>query len=239
MPIILETPDTTSTSSTITLQQTVDWARTFTRLIPIVGVGGFTNEPALTICNRVIQEILAPSFNWKFNRKSAPAFDTVNEQQEYTLAGVTDIGWLERCIAEHKESSAVVKPKIEIECVYSLPKTHIIDNPQKIALDRESGPDSFVRLWPVPGTTIWTVQLEYQAKPPRKTSLTSTWAPIPDDLSYVYEQGFLAMALQHADDARAEQEYRKFQLLILRALQSKDTEQRNERFIPTRSIMIG
>lgn len=225
-------------ASTITIQNVVDWARTFTRLVPIVGVGGFSNEPALSIANQVIQEILAPPFNWKWNRVEAAAFDTVDKTQDYTRT-ITDFGWLESCVLEDKDSTQTPKPTREIEVVQMLPKESVVENPVKVAVVSETASNINVRFWPVPGTYLWTAYLIYQAKPPLKTALADTWSPIPDELSYVYKQGFLAWALKHADDARASQEYRIFQDMIRKALRGKDAEQQHEALFPDRPILIG
>jgi len=97
-------------ASTLTLQAVVNWSRTFTKLVPIVGVGGFANEPALSICNDVLSEILMGGldpktgrpfgpFPWKWNRKSITSFPTVDKQQDYAL-NYTDVGYLESCVLE-------------------------------------------------------------------------------------------------------------------------------------------
>lgn len=74
-------------ASTITLQTVVNLAGTFTELMPLVGVGGYTNEPALSIANDTMQELLGTKFPWKFNRKDmAPLFLT-RGKQDYLFAG--------------------------------------------------------------------------------------------------------------------------------------------------------
>lgn len=225
-------------ASTITLQAVVDWSRTFTKLIPIVGVGGFTNEPALTIANNVMQEILAAPFNWKFNRVSLASFITIDKTQDYTRT-VADVGWLESCVLEEEASTATLKPTHEIEVVQMLPKESLLDNPSKVAAISETSTTVDFRFWQVPSTTVWRAYITYQAKAPLKTALTNTWTPIPDELAYVYRQGFLAMALMHADDVRAPIEYQKFQLMIQKALGQKDLELQHESWFPDRAIMIG
>ena len=61
-------------ASTRTLKQTVQWAQTLTQMVPIIGVAGFINEPALTICNNVLQEMIQKPYNWKFNSVDGPTF---------------------------------------------------------------------------------------------------------------------------------------------------------------------
>lgn len=225
--------------STRTLQQTVDYARTFAQLVPIVGVGGFSNEPALSICNNVLQEILSPPFNWKFNRASLTAFDTVENQQEYVMTGVTDIGWLERCVIEFRDTDATPKPRTQIEVVYSLPLTSEVGVPCKVCVDREEGNDTILRLWPMPSSTVYTIYIDYQKKAPTKTALTETWSPIPDEIVSVCDQGFLAAAFKFANDKRYLAEYQQFQILIRKALGLKDSENRSEVVYPERGLLLG
>jgi hypothetical protein len=74
-------------ASTQTLQQTVNYAATQTDLMPLAGIGGYTNEPALTFANDAVAEILAPPFAWKFNQKTAPIFVTGQGRQDSRFAG--------------------------------------------------------------------------------------------------------------------------------------------------------
>lgn len=115
-------------ASTISLQSVIDWSRTYTKLIPIVGVGGFSEEPALTICNNVFQVMFARPFNWKFNRVELADFDTTDNTQDYAK-DVTNVAWLESCQLEEKASTATVKPIRTIEVVQDLDLTHIRHNP--------------------------------------------------------------------------------------------------------------
>jgi len=235
-------------ASTVTLQNVTDWARTYTKLIPIIGVGGFANEPALSICNNVIQAFLTRPYAWPFNRKTlATPIDTVDKQQDYTLTGVADIGWIERGYVEEKAFTGTPKPIKDLEIVRALPKDSVIGaRPFKICKDRESGAgnvDTIVRVWPLPGTVIWTVNLDYQIKAPLKTTMTGAgtgdWSPIPDELTSVIRQGFLAEALKHADDNRAMNELNLFYAMLRNALGFEDVGVSHQGFVPDRALMMG
>lgn len=227
----------------VNIQSTVDWARTFTKLMPIVSVGGFTNEPALSIANQVLQDMLSPPYNWKWNRAELASFDTVDRQQDYVSTGVTNVGWLEQCITELTDSTDTPKPRREIEVVRDLPLTSQIGNPSKISKHLDDGTDTTFRLWPIPSTQIETIKPVYQKKAVIKTALTGAgtgdWSPVPDELQWVVRLGFLAWALKHADDNRAEREMVNFFGAIARALGLHDAERRHEGLYPARSIMIG
>lgn len=228
-------------ASTITLQQVVQWAQTMTKLIPIIGVGGYDSEPALSICNNVIQEMLSKPYNWKFNSKSAQPFltDATNFTQDYQQA-VTDCGWLESCTRLDQASTQQPQPIFPVETVRTLQPSSEVGVPVRIATTNETDAGLTFRLWPVPNKSkVWTIRPVYQVKPPTKTTLSDTWSPIPDELAYVYRQGFLAMAYKHADDPRYELEYKRFLLLMQNALGFADSEPDAEGFIPDGGLLIG
>jgi hypothetical protein len=53
--------------STVTLQTTINFCTTHTDLLPLVGVGGITHEPALSICTESVSEIINDENDWKWN----------------------------------------------------------------------------------------------------------------------------------------------------------------------------
>jgi len=57
--------------------------------------------------------------------------------------------------------------------------------------------------------------LTFQKFPALFTSTAGTWAPIPDYLSYVYQKGFTALAMEYFDDPRAQQEKLAFAASLL------------------------
>jgi hypothetical protein len=77
----------TSPLSTVTLQSVINYCMTHTELMPLANVAGYTDEPALSIANDVIAEILAPPFAWKFNRAALPLFVTQQNRQDNQFAG--------------------------------------------------------------------------------------------------------------------------------------------------------
>ncbi len=227
-------------ASTNTLRDVVDWARTYSDLVPIIGVAGYSDEPALTICNNVMQEVLSPPHNWKWNREELATFITVDEQQDYTQTSVSNMQWLESCILEDEDSTDSIKAVRAIEVVQDLPKTSINALPDKLCILKESGSDTILRFWPIPGTFVERAYTVYQKKVPLKTALSDTWTPIPDELGWVYRIGFLAEAYRHAGKTnQARQEYQRFLVALQRALQQADVEQQHEGFYPERGIMIG
>ncbi len=70
-------------------------------MVPLIGVGGIPNQPALDICNDVLQTLLSAPNNWKFNKASIAPFTTVQNQQDYVISGcqaqITTSGGQPRC----------------------------------------------------------------------------------------------------------------------------------------------
>ncbi len=103
----------TAPASTWTVQSVVNYARSYPDLIPVLGASGWTQEPALTFANDIMQKILAQGMDWKWNRAYVPPFLSVALQQDY-ITGVTDIGWLEyadRIDINNSTSNGLLAPK--------------------------------------------------------------------------------------------------------------------------------
>lgn len=90
MPVI---PGSNAAASP-TLQQIITELRANPEFIPTLGTTGFSQYPALTIANDVMQRILSENIPWKWNRKYSPRFLTNSLQQDY-VSNITDIAWLE------------------------------------------------------------------------------------------------------------------------------------------------
>jgi hypothetical protein len=246
-------------ASTRTLQDTARWAATFTKLVPIIGVGGFQQEPALTICNNVLQEMIAAPFNWRFNSIQGNPFltsycngssgtgCTTNAQgaivgtfQQDYLQNYSDIAWIENATYTEVLNTTLPKPVDILEVAKNLQVSSVVGPPQKIGHLDETDDTVTFRLWPVPPwSNQWQIDFRYQKKPPIKQGLQDTWAPFPDELAYVYNQGFLAMAYKQADDPRYLQEYLKFLQLMRTALGINDMEADGSGFYPQFGLFVG
>jgi hypothetical protein len=75
--------------STISLRSIVDFNRTRVRMVQLVNVGGIPQQPALDLCNDVLQTLLSSPNNWKFNKGIVPSFTTIPNQQDYWISGCT------------------------------------------------------------------------------------------------------------------------------------------------------
>lgn len=181
---------------TNTLQRSVNFASLNVGQAPLSSVGGFVNEPALTIGDYVRQFILGPPFAWRWNRATT-TINAVAGTQDYPVS-LSDFGWLEK--------STVVDPNLntyELEVVLNLSEESVKNLPTRICarLDNDAGTITF-RISPPPDQS-YTVNITYQKAAPLFAALTDTWSPIPDYLSYLYNQGFLAKAYEYRDSEKA------------------------------------
>lgn len=74
---------------TNTLQSIVNLGSTHVDLMPLCGVGGYNSEPALSLCNDALAELLTAPFDWKFNRVEMPMMVTAPNKQDYLFAGAS------------------------------------------------------------------------------------------------------------------------------------------------------
>ena len=72
---------------TNTLQSVLNFASTHADLLALTGVGGYTNEPGLSICNDAISDLLADPNDWKFNRVEMPMLVTCPNKIDQLFAG--------------------------------------------------------------------------------------------------------------------------------------------------------
>jgi hypothetical protein len=70
-----------------TLQSVANFVATHVDLMPLAGVGGYTNEPFLSIANDALSEVLLSQVDWKWNRADMPSMVTAINKQDYTVAG--------------------------------------------------------------------------------------------------------------------------------------------------------
>lgn len=76
---------------TITLQNVLNFCSTNGDLVPLSGVGGFSNEPGLSICNDALSELLTSPNDWKINRDETGfgILVTMANKLDYLWAGAS------------------------------------------------------------------------------------------------------------------------------------------------------
>lgn len=325
-------------NSTITLQQVINLASTHTDLMPLAGVGGYTDEPALSLCNDALSELLIFPYDWKFNRIEMPMLVTAPNRQDYQFGGataftlgstssgvgiglatnnavsesgttvtvntleahrfsvgdtvymtgntvaaynstftdsgssstwsggwtitavpnptsftfthassglatsgapgITDFGWLSSASVVEMNNNSSPQNVRQLDTVKELPVWGRVANPEQVSVVKDNGDGTLkVRFYQVPGSTIWGAKLVYQAKAPLKTALSNTWAPFPDEYSFVFRQALLYRMYRYLNSPRADSEYQKLQQEIQRSLAGADREMTDVHVVPNEPLI--
>lgn len=154
------------------------------------------NEPALTVGNIVLQRMLGAPFRWRFNRNSL-TFTTITGQTDYSVT-VNDLGFIEtQWIVDASGNGN------ELDGAISLAVDTSQTRPTKIAPQADNNAGTIVwRLSQAPDNVGYTVNIVYQKKAPLLTSLASTWNPVPDEFSYIFNLGYLCFTSLLVNDSR-------------------------------------
>jgi len=154
--------------------------------------------------------------------------------------GITNFNWLES--GTMTEVNSATSPQIihSVLAVRTLQPSSTVATPTRVSVVSDDGAGTLkIRFNYANGSTPFAVNLVYQAKPILATDLTGTWAPIPDSLSYVVDQLFLARAYRFINSGRADIEYQRAQVEINRAQSNEDSEDSEEHVTPEQSLMGG
>ena len=112
-------------NSTIQLQFVVDFAKTIPELNPVLSTGGFSDQPARSIANRVMIDLLAQAGPWKWNRFKIPPIYTNSWQQDYALPTVNNLAWFENGVIVDINSTSEPKTKYPFESNRDLAETDV------------------------------------------------------------------------------------------------------------------
>ena len=190
-------------ASTIQLQRTINLAQQFIRLSPLTFAANPANDPAFSNADWVKQVILAPPFAWRWNRSAGtvthPTFTTTIGQSDYVV-NVPTFGWIEKAVA-YDPANGQQAFELQVGLVIGLDT--LANQPARITAqyDDNLGNVTF-RVFPAPDA-VYNIVVEYQNSASLFTSLTQTWSPIPDYLSYLVNTGFQAKAYDYFGDPRA------------------------------------
>lgn len=191
-------------ASTIQLQRTINLAQQYQRLAPLTFAANTANDPAFSNADWVMQTILAPPMAWRWNRVGAtptiPTFKTIVGVSDYKVS-LPDFGWIEKAVA-YDPSNAFIAYELQVELIKGLDTNS--NQPQRIAAQYDDGAGNITfRIFPA-ADAIYNVVVEYQKSAPQFTLLTQTWAPIPDYLSYIVNEGFQGKAFDYSADPRGQ-----------------------------------
>ena len=86
------------------------------------------------------------------------------------------------------------------------------------------------------GSYVWQINAVYQEKPPLLTTLSQTFAPIPDDLGYLIKQGFLVYCYKKSEPKLFAQEYAQWIQDVKEAMEASDREPQEFGMYPSEPI---
>jgi hypothetical protein len=86
--------------------------------------GGWADQPALTIGNDVMQELISIRYPWKWNRLRIPPFPLTSLQQDYA-GRLLNLGWLENGRRVDINNSQFPPPDWPIYAVRDLPASNV------------------------------------------------------------------------------------------------------------------
>lgn len=190
-------------TSTIELARTIARSSQYARLEPLLFGANPYNDPAFSNADWVKQTILAPPFAWRWNRTikgspSAPAFATTIGDSDYAV-NLPTFGWLEKAVL-YNPTSGYVATELQVELVKgedTNPST-----PQRIAAQGDDGEGNITfRIFPAPDE-IYNVVLIFQNAAELFTATTDTWSPIPDYMSFVFNEGMDYKTFEYLGDPR-------------------------------------
>lgn len=132
---------------------------------------------------------------------------TAGTTQDYTLP-IPELSHIEH--ASVLDISRTPNKWLELEVKSNLALESNMARPQFIEphVEDANGNITF-RVMPAPNLA-YPVSVHIQKVAPLVTSLNQTWAPIPDFMEYIYNNGFLAMMFMFSDDPRAAQAKQSF-----------------------------
>lgn len=181
---------------TINLQSVITWIQTVLRQQPL-NVSNM--EPGLTFANIILQRILGPPMRWRFNRNNVSWAISQAGGTDYSVAIATllwpEVYWL-------VDVAGVVQP---IEGRLALPKSATVDRPSQVAPQYDDNAGNItMRLNSVPDAD-YTAFMDFQQKATLLTSYGSTFGPVPDEFSYIFQKLYLGVAASLVGDPRAPQ----------------------------------
>lgn len=182
-------------ASTITISRSIAYASQFVRLAPLTF--NITGDPSFSNADWVRQFLLAPPFAWRWNRTETQ-FTCTAGVSDYTQS-LPNFGYIEKAVLVDTTNGDISH---ELEVVLDLAQETVPNLSTKIAAQLDDGAGNITfRLLPPPAAN-YMVTVTSQNAPGVFTDAGQTWTPIPDYLSYLYNQGMLAKTYEYIADPR-------------------------------------
>lgn len=215
-------------TSTIQLQRTINLTQQFLRLAPLTFVENTANDPAFSNADWVKQFILSPSLGgWRWNRIASvptiPTFVTIEGQTDYKVS-LPDFGWVEKAVA-YDPTNGYAAFELQNDLIRGADLQS--NQPARISAQYDDGEGNITfRIFPAPDG-VYNVVVDYQAAASLFTAIAETWAPIPDYLSYLYNEGFAAKSYEYSNDPRFTAAMQLFLQHLADAAEGLDSTQKN------------
>jgi hypothetical protein len=206
-------------ASTIQLQRTITYASSFVRYAPLTMS---SDDPAFSNADWVRQFILSAPFAWRWNR-TVTKIQCAAGKSDYSVA-LPNFGWVEKAV---NVDPANGYSSTELEVAINLVPDTLPNLPAKISAQLDDGAGNITfRVFPAPDSA-YIVYVTSQNAAPIFTNTTDTWAPIPDFMSYIVTQGFLAKTYEYVGDPRFQSAMQLFLTLLTSANEGLSDSQRN------------
>ena len=188
---------------------------------------GSNNDPAFSNADWVMQTILAPPAAWRWNRAqdtpTSPTFTTVAGQTDY-IVQIADFGWLEKAVAYDPNNAYAA---YELQVGLNIGQETLNNQPARITTQGDDGQGNITfRIFPAPDV-VYNVVTTYQMAAPQFASISQTWDPIPDYLSYIVNEGFKAKAFEFFGDPREQFSMQLFYTSLAANLEGLNESERN------------
>jgi hypothetical protein len=180
-------------ATTLTVQNSINFAQPILKNQPLM-VSNM--EPALSAANMILQIILGPPFKWRFNRNTFNFAITEAGGTDYPTA-LTDFGFLE-CQWLKDASGNIYQLNGAVALAIDGNQSRPVDI--ETEFDDNAGNITF-RMKPAPDQN-YTVYGDYQKKATLITSPAATWGVVPDEFSYIFNEGFLCRMSLLINDSR-------------------------------------
>jgi hypothetical protein len=162
--------------------------------------------------------------------------------------GITNFGYATSADMRELNNNSSPPNQYPINVKRELPVVSRVCNPEKICVLADLGTGVLKIRWHmVPGSTMFSHVIVYQARAPLKTVLTpgtgstaapdGTWYPFPDQYAAVYRQALLYRMYRYLNDAKADNEYKKLQAEIAKVQATDDATQTDTNLQPEVGLM--
>ena len=185
---------------TINLQSVITWVQTILRQQPL----NVTNmEPGLTFGNIILQRILGPPMRRRFNRNNVSWTISNAGGTDYSVAIATllwpEVYWL-------VDGGGTVQP---LEGKLALPKTATVDRPSQVAPQYDDNAGNITMRLIRYRTPITRHSWIFSRRQNSSRATGSTFGPVPDEFSYIFQKLYLSVAGQLVGDPRGRRGRRK------------------------------